>query len=262
MITRKTDSRLVSMACKLVACASLVVVISSAALAGPSKNYGSQFAWVNNFNNSTINNSWGTGSTPNMTVWYNFGSYNLYGYPACIRGWHYGWNPTGDTLFPKQVSAISSANCSFNYSSGYSGSGASNMAGDFAYDLFFRWDNVKSTPQLEVMIWGGNNSWPIGTQTGTNVLSAGGWTFDLWEGNNSAAGYYVYTFIPHGTAGVGTLPTGGSVNVNLKTFFNWLQSNRSGSGHYNNSMYLDVVEAGLEITRGNGWAWMGADIHA
>jgi len=50
---------------------------------------------------------------------------------------------------------------------------------------------------LEIMVWGGNNSWPIGLQTGTNVLSAGGWTFDLWEGNNSAAGYYVYTFIPH-----------------------------------------------------------------
>jgi hypothetical protein len=46
----------------------------------------------------------------------------------------------------------------------------------------------------------------------------------------------------------------------MKTFFNWLQANRSNAGHYNNSMYLDVVEAGLEITRGNGWAWVTANI--
>jgi hypothetical protein len=136
------------------------------------------------------------------------------------------------------------------------------MAGDFAYDMFLRWDNARSTPQLEVMVWAGNDSWPIGGQTGTNVVSAGGYTFDLWEGNNSAAGYYVYTFIPHGTAGQGNLPTGGSLNVDMKTFFNWLQANRSNAGHYNNSMYLDVVEAGLEITRGNGWAFVTANISA
>jgi hypothetical protein len=79
---------------------------------------------------------------------------------------------------------------------------------------------------------------------------------------NTSAGYYVYTFIPHGTAGQGNLPTSGSVNVDMKVFFNWLQSNRSGDGRYNNSMYLDVVEAGLEITRGNGSATMSANITA
>ena len=103
-----------------------------------------------------------------MTVWYNFSSFSLYGYPAIVRGWHYGWNPTGDTLFPKQISATKSVPCSFSYSSG-----GSNVAGDFAYDMFLRWDNQKSTPQLEVMVWAGNDSWPIGTQTGTNVISEG-----------------------------------------------------------------------------------------
>jgi hypothetical protein len=155
------------------------------------------------------------------------------------------------------VSAANTIPCTFSYSSI-----GQNMAGDFAYDMFLRWDNQKSTPQLEVMVWAGNNSWPIGTQTGTSVLSAGGWTFDLWEGMNTAAGYYVYTFIPHGTAGQGNLPTSGSQNVDLKTFFNWLQSNRSGDGRYNNSMYLDVIEAGLEITRGNGSATMSANFNA
>jgi len=257
MKNKMTVSKIVSLSSKAAGSIGLVAILGTAAFAGAEQNYGAQWAWNNNFNNSNIGVSFGSGSTPNMTVNYNFGSYSLYGYPACIRGWHYGWNPTGDTLFPKQVSAISTANCTFNYSSG-----GTNMAGDFAYDMFLRWDNAKSSPQLEVMVWGGNDSWPIGTQTGTNVLTAGGKTFDLWEGNNSAAGYYVYTFIPHGTAGVGNLPTSGSLNVNMKTFFNWLQTNRSSSGRYSNSMYLDVIEAGLEITRGNGWAWIGANISA
>lgn len=238
----------------------IAVTLTSAAHAGASKNFGAQWAWNNNFGNggnSAINASFGNGSNPSITVSYNFSAYNLYGYPACIRGWHYGFNPTGDTLFPLQVSKATSIPCTFSYSSG-----GSNMAGDFAYDMFLRNDNARSTPQLEVMVWGGNASWPIGTQTGTNVLSAGGWTFDFWEGNNSAAGYYVYTFIPHGTAGTANLPTGGSVNVDMKVFFNWLQANRSSGGHYSDSMYLDVVEAGLEVTRGNGTATMTANISA
>src|ERR1700722_16652581 len=229
----------------------------SLAYAGPYQVYGTEFAWVNNFNNSTINNPLSTNSVPGMTVSYDFSSYSLYGYPAIIRGWHYGFNSANDNLFPKQLSATSSIPCTFDYSSG-----GSNMAGDFAYDMFLRRDTAKSTPELEVMVWGGNDSYPIGTQTGTNVVTTGGYTFDLWEGNNSAAGYYVYTFIPHGTAGQGNLPTGGSLNVDMKTFFNWLQANRSSAGLYNNSMYLDVVEAGLEVTRGNGWAYVTANISA
>lgn len=254
---KKRLTRAVSSPVKLIAVAVLAVALASTAHAGPYQVYGSQFAWDNNFNNSTINATFGSGSTPSITVSYNFTSYSLYGYPACIRGWHYGWNPANDNLFPMQLSAATTIPCTFSYSS----SGA-NMAGDFAYDMFLRWDNAKSTPQLEVMVWGGNDSWPIGTQTGTSVLSAGGWTFDLWEGMNTAAGYYVYTFIPHGTAGQGNLPTSGSANVDMKVFFNWLQANRSSSGYYNNTMYLDVVEAGLEITRGTGSATMSANFSA
>jgi hypothetical protein len=234
-----------------------LVAWTTSVLAGSYQVFGSQFAWDNNFNNSTINTSFGTGSTPNMTVSYNFGSGSLYGYPACIRGWHYGWNPTGDNLFPMQVSVASSIPCSFSWNA----SGTS-MTGDFAYDMFLRWDNAKSTPQCEIMVWGLNNSWPIGNLTASNVLSQGGYTFDLWEGMNTAAGYYVYTFIPHNSWGTGSITQSGSLNVDMKLFFNWLQNNRSGSGYYNNSMYLDVVEAGLEITGGNGWAWIGANINA
>src|SRR5579871_2051766 len=100
-------------------------LLSSVAQAGPYKVYGSEFAWVNNFNNSTINSSFSTNSVPGMTVSYDFSSYSLYGYPAVIRGWHYGFNPANDTLFPKQLSATTSIPCTFDYSSG-----GSNMAGD------------------------------------------------------------------------------------------------------------------------------------
>src|SRR5258708_34906173 len=71
-----------------------------AAHAGPYKVYGSEFAWVNNFNNSTINSTFSTNSVPGMTVSYNFSSYNLYAYPAIIRGWHDCWNPAGRNQFP------------------------------------------------------------------------------------------------------------------------------------------------------------------
>lgn len=229
------------------------------ALAGPYKIFGNHYAWVNNFNdpNNVIQGSFGNGSTPELTVTFNFSSSNLYGYPAIVRGWHYDWNPTSDTLFPRQVSSLSTIPVKFNYSAG-----GSNLGGDFAYDLFFRRDTSKGVPQLEVMIWGGHNSWPIGTLTASNVISAGGYTFDLWEGNNSAAGYYVYTFIPHGTAGQPNLPTSGSLNVDVKPFLNWLQANRSQDGRYSNALYLHVVEAGFEVVRGNGWAKVSATIDA
>jgi hypothetical protein len=121
--------------------AAIITLLAPVAEAGPYKVYGPEFAWVNNFNNSTINSSFSTNSVPGMTVWYNFSGYSLYGYPAIVRGWHYGWNPAGDTLFPKQISATKSIPCSFAYSSG-----GTNMAGDFAYDMFLRWDNQKSPP--------------------------------------------------------------------------------------------------------------------
>lgn len=225
--------------------------------AGPNQVYGTHWAWINNFNNSAIDGSFGDTTDPSMTVWYNLSAGNLYGYPALIRGWHYGWNPSGDNLFPLQVSNISSAPCTFNYNAG-----GTSMTGNFAYDLFLRWDNAMGDPQLEIMIWGDNNSWPIGTQTASNVISAGGYTFDLWEGMNSAAGYYVYSFVPGGSIGNGDITVEGNINVDMKVFFNWLQNNRGGDGHYSNSMYLNVVEAGLEITGGNGWAWMNASINA
>ena len=239
----------------------LLAGLAPTAQAGAYKTFGACWAWNNNFNdpNNGISASFGTGSTPEMSVGFNFGSQNLYGYPAICRGWHYGWSPTGDNLFPAQVSQLSSIPCQFSYSSGGSG-----MQGDFAYDTFLRWDNAKSSPQCEVMVWAGHNSFPIGNCTGNNVIWNNNISWDIWEGYNSAAGYYVYTFVPNGSVvwPVNSLPTSGSMNVDLKPFYQWLNDNRSGSGYYNNNMYLDVVEAGFEVVQGNGWAYINGWIDA
>lgn len=116
-------------------------VISASAHAGDHKTYGAYYAWDNNFNNSAIAWSPSTGSYPQWSASFNFPGGSLYGYPASIRGWHYGWNPTGDTLFPRKISSVSTIPAAFSYASD-----GSNMAGDFAYDLFLRYDSQKSTP--------------------------------------------------------------------------------------------------------------------
>ena len=239
----------------------LSVGLASTASAGDYKTFGPVWAWNNNFNDPSggIHASFGTGSYPEMSINYNFSSPNLYGYPAICRGWHYGWSPTGDTLFPAQVSQLSSIPCQFSYSSG-----GSNMKGDFAYDTFLRWDSAKGNPQLEVMVWGGHNSWPIGNQTGTNVLWHANISWDLWEGYNSTAGYYVYSFVPNGSVRwpEASLPTSGSLNVDLKPFYQWLQNNRAQDGRFSQNMYLHVVECGFEVVQGNGWAYINGWIDA
>ncbi|WP_235429741.1 cellulose binding domain-containing protein [Xanthomonas sp. GPE 39] len=248
--TRRPLQTLLALAC--MAAAPLV-------MAGPNKVYGSHYAWVNDFGdpNHGMQGTFGTGTTPELNVSFNYPSNDLHGYPAILRGYHYGWNPANDNLFPAQVSSLTSIPVQFSYSAG-----GTDMHGDFAYDIFFRRDANKDVPQLELMIWGGNNSYPVGQPTATNVITAGGYTFDLWEGDNAGAGYYVYTFIPHGTAGQANLPTSGSLNVDVKQFLNWLQANRSQDGRYSDSLYLHVVETGFEVVRGKGWIDITANIDA
>jgi hypothetical protein len=239
----------------------LMAGLASTAQAVDYKTYGACWAWNNNFNDPSggIHDSFGTGSYPEESINFNFGSQSLYGYPAVCRGWHYGWSATGDNLFPLQLSKANNIPCSFSYQSGGSG-----MQGDFAYDTFLRWDNAKSSPQCEVMVWAGHNSFPIGNCTGYNVLNINNISWDIWEGYNSSAGYYVYTFVPDGSVvwPVNSLPTSGSLNVDLKPFYQWLNDNRGGSGYINNNMYLDVVECGFEVVNGNGWCYFNGWIDA
>jgi lysophospholipase L1-like esterase len=204
------------------------------------------FAWNNNFHGSDIGWHPGEGDAPQWTANFDFATNGLYGYPASIRGWHYGWNPAGDNLFPKKLSATTRIPCSFSYNSG-----GDDLCGNFAYDLFLRHDDKKAAPQLEVMVWAGNNSTPIGKPIATNIIVADGVSFDLWAGTNSGAGYYVYSFAPHEKTA--KLPAGGSLNVDMMEFFKLL----AGRDYFSMDMYLDVVEAGFEIVRGKGWVACG-----
>ncbi len=61
-----------------------------------------------------------------------------------------------------------------------------------------------------------------------------------------AAGYFVYTFVPNGQKKT-TLPSGSS-SVDMMKFFNYL----NGKAGFSLNMYLDVVEAGCEISFGGG----------
>jgi len=204
------------------------------------------FAWNNNFGGAEI--AWypGTGDAPQWTASFNFPTNGLYGYPASIRGWHYGWNPSADDLFPKKLSDTTGVPCSFSYNSG-----GNDLCGDFAYDMFLRRDDRKAEPQLEVMVWAGNNSTPLGELIATNVTVADGVAFDLWAGTNAPAGYYVYSFMPRQKTAA--LPTEGSLGVDMMDFFRPLE----GRPNFSMEMYLDVVEAGFEIVRGKGWVTCG-----
>jgi lysophospholipase L1-like esterase len=204
------------------------------------------FAWNNNFGGAEIGWHPGTADAPQWTASFNFATNNLYGYPASIRGWHYGWNPADDDLFPKKLSDTTGIPCSFSYNSG-----GDDLHGDFAYDLFLRHDDKKAMPQLEVMVWAGNNSTPIGRIIATNIIVADDVSFDLWAGTNSGAGYYVYSFMPRERTV--KLPTEGGLNVDMMDFLRLLE----GRPNFNMEMYLDVVEAGFEIVRGHGWVTCG-----
>jgi hypothetical protein len=106
-------------------------------------------------------------------------------------------------------------------------------------------------PQLEVMVWAGNNSRPIGELIATNITVADGVAFDLWAGTNAPAGYYVYSFMPRQKTA--KLPTKGSLEVDMMQFFHLLE----GRLYFSMDMYLDVVAAGFEIVRGKGWVTCG-----
>jgi lysophospholipase L1-like esterase len=204
------------------------------------------FAWNNNFSGAQIGWYPGTEDEPQWTASFNFPTNGLYGYPASIRGWHYGWNPADDDLFPKKLSETTSIPCSFSYNCG-----GDDLCGDFAYDMFLRRDDRKAEPQLEVMVWAGNNSTPLGELIATNITVAGGVAFDLWAGTNAPAGYYVYSFMPREKTA--KLPTKGSLEADMMQFFHLLE----GRPYFSMDMYLDAVEAGFEIVRGKGWVTCG-----
>jgi hypothetical protein len=236
-----------------------IAVLAAAPIASAqTKVYGAYWEWPNIFHpNSTFSFYNGTGTNPQWNLSMNVPSGELWAYPASVRGYHYGYNPSGDTLFPKQLSTITSIPAAFSYAATQT-TGGTNLRGDFTYDMFLRYDNGVSgnsqNPQLEVMVWGGNASYPISTNglpIATSVYAADGYTWDLYYGYNSYAGYPTYSFVPHRTTVPTELPASGHINVDLRAFFTVLKN--LNPGYYTESMYLDVVEAGCEVTQGDGY---------
>lgn len=99
--------------------------------------------------------------------------------------------------------------------------------------------------------------------TPSNAITSGGISYDLREGNAAAAGYYVSTFIPHGTAGNSNpLSAKGNLNADVKEFLTKLQALRGSDGRYSSDLYLQVVEAGFEVTGGMGTVSLSGSIAA
>ena len=254
-------SRSVRAASRLLGTLTCCALFAPLAVAGSYKVYGPYYAWVNNFNDpknimQPIETRKSRGA--HLDVSFDYQEPSLYGYPAIVRGSHYGWNPTSDTLFPRRFSEFRTIPVQFSYRDS-----GTNLAGDFAYDLFFRHDLTSKNPQLEVMVWGNHNSWPLGRELAKNVITQGRVSYDLWGGYNSGAGYYTYTFVPSGTVGRSTtLAQSGQLNLDLKPFLTWLAQHPMDNGGFDQAMILDVVEAGFEVVRGHGQVSMTASINA
>ena len=119
----------------------LSILIAAAPAFAQTKVFGQYWEWPNTFdNNGTFVFTPGTGSNPQWYESFNVPGGNLYGYPASIRGYHYGYNPAGDTLFPKQMSSISHIPASFSYASTQV-KGGTTLRGDFTYDMFLRYEH-------------------------------------------------------------------------------------------------------------------------
>jgi hypothetical protein len=99
-------------------------------------------------------------------------------YPAIYIGCHYS-TCSPNTNLPAVLSSISAANTTSTdtYSSG---------TFDASYDIWINADtNVTGVQDTEIMIWLNKNGsiQPIGSQEATNV-SLGGYTWNVWSGNN------------------------------------------------------------------------------
>ncbi len=226
------------------------LAISGQVQAGDYHVFGSHYAWNNNFGDTAYvispTDMKQTRQGVSMGMDIRAPSAKLWGYPAICRGWHYTLNPTQDRLFPRQVSALHSIPAFFSYYAA-----GTDMEGDFAYDLFLRHDANKGDPQLEVMIWGKHNSWPIGQITEKNIV-IDGLRYDLWEGH-SGGGYFTYSFVPSGSVGAKVQnPIAGNLNIDIKHYLNWLASHRANQGQYSNALYLNNIEAGYEVVKGYG----------
>ncbi|GIF73222.1 GH12 family glycosyl hydrolase domain-containing protein [Asanoa siamensis] len=150
-------------------------------------------------------------------------------YPSVFVGCHYT-NCSPGTNLPMQVSRISSATSSINYT--YA-SGTYNASYDIWLDPTPRTDGVS---QMEIMIWFNRQGpiQPIGSVVGSATV--GGRTWEVWRGSNGANNVISY---------VAPSPIS-SWNFSVLDFIADVRSR----GAITNSWYLTSIQAGFEPWNG------------
>lgn len=186
---------------------------------------------------TVMNNRWGTSAEQCINVTgTGFGIVSQQGvgntsgapvsYPAVYYGCHYG-NCSPGTVLPMQVSAISSATSSVDFS--YVGGATYDAAYDIWLDPTPRTDGVN---RQEIMIWFNRqgNIQPIGSVVGTATI--GGRSWQVWQGSNGSNAVISYV--------AGAPVTSWSFSV-----LDFIADTRN-RGAITNSWYLTSIQAGFE----------------
>ncbi|WP_422771198.1 GH12 family glycosyl hydrolase domain-containing protein [Plantactinospora sp. WMMC1484] len=147
-------------------------------------------------------------------------------YPSVFLGCHYT-NCSPGTNLPMQVSQISSANSSINYT--YVSGATYNASYDIWLDPTPKRDGVN---QMEIMIWFNRQGsiQPIGSSVGTATVA--GRTWDVWRGNNGGNNVVSYLAPSPIT----------SWSFSVLDFINDVRNR----GAITNSWYLTSIQAGFE----------------
>ncbi|RKR90485.1 cellulose binding domain-containing protein [Micromonospora pisi] len=151
-------------------------------------------------------------------------------YPSVYLGCHYG-NCSPGTNLPMQVSRISSATSSINYT--YVSGATYNASYDIWLDPTPKTTGVN---QMEIMIWFNRQGsiQPIGSRTGSATV--GGRSWEVWTGNNG--GNNVVSYVAPSAIT--------SWNFSVLDFINDVRNR----GAITNSWYLTSVQAGFEPWQG------------
>ncbi|MEV8377015.1 hypothetical protein AB0P21_30015 [Kribbella sp. NPDC056861] len=150
-------------------------------------------------------------------------------YPSVYLGCHYG-NCSPGTNLPRQVSRISSANTSINYT--YVGG-----TYDASYDIWL--DPTPKTTgvnQMEIMIWLNRQGpiQPVGSAVGTTTIAGRSW--QVWRGNNG--GNDVVSYVAPSTIA--------SLSFNVLDFVRDVDARTQVT----TAWYLTSIQAGFEPWNG------------
>jgi hypothetical protein len=193
---------------------------------GASSASGSQSIWDTCSSGNTI--GWGT-------EWNWSGGSGVKTYASAVLGWQWGWRET-NTGLPVQLSANKTITCGWTYRV------QPGQTMNVAYDLFTHTSSNPGTnddPSDEIMIWLYANAGaaPIGSVKTT--VTIGGTSWQLWEGQNNR--WSVHSYLRSGNASTGA-------TVVVSDFLKDLTQNRGMAS----SKYLSSIQAGTEVTSGNG----------